>query len=110
MANPDLESILANLLWSRVKAEDAPCSSDQHWCSAIEALSKLIPDYMPTDHEVLYEFKYALLNQEVLFGRISADDAIAELDEYEAAAQAASFVPPQFREGFDRDRLQVFCA
>jgi hypothetical protein len=103
MASPEqLKHILAQLLWSRVKAEDAPCASDQHWCSAIEALSKLIPEYVPTDPEELYELKYALLNQEVLFGRMSADDAIAELDKYEEAAQAASFVPPQFREQFKR--------
>jgi hypothetical protein len=51
----------------------------------------------------LYEFKYALLNQEVLFGRITSGDAIAELDGYEASAQAASFVPPQFREAFAQD-------
>lgn len=105
MANPDLESILANLLWSRVKAEDAPCSSDQHWCTAIEVLSKLIPDYVPADPEALYEFRYALLNQDVMFRRISTDDAIAELDRIEVAAQAVSFVPPQYREPFDRDRF-----
>lgn len=105
MADPNFQYILANLLWSRVKAEDAPCSSDQHWCTAIEELFKLIPDYAPTNPEILYELKYALLNQEVLFGRMTSGDAIAELDKYEAAAQEASFVPPQFREAFDRDRL-----
>lgn len=99
-----LKSILTNLLRSRVKAEDAPCSSDQHWCTAIEELTKLIPEYRPADPRLLYELKYALLNQEVLFGRMTADDAIAELDRYEAAAQTVSFAPPQHREGFDRDR------
>lgn len=96
MADPNIESILANLLWSRVKAEDAPCSSDQHWCSAIEALSQLIPEYAPTDPELAYEFRYALLNQEVLFRRMTSGEAIAELDKYEAAALEASFVPPEF--------------
>jgi len=107
MADPkQLELILVNLLWSRVKADDAPCSSDQHWCSAIEDLSKLVPEYTPTDPELMYELQYALLNQEVLFGRMSADDAIAELDKYEAAAQEVSLVPPQYREAFARDRLK----
>jgi hypothetical protein len=99
-----LELILSNLLTSRVKAEDAPASSDQHWCTAIAALAELIPDCVPEDPERLYEYKYALLNQEVLYGRMTSGDAIAELDKYEAVAQEASFVPPQYRELYKRDR------
>jgi hypothetical protein len=54
MTDPDkLEYILANLLWSRIKAEDNPCASDQHWCSAIEELVKLIPDHQLTHPEFM---------------------------------------------------------
>ncbi len=90
MIDSKLEYILANLLWSRIKAKDNPCASDQHWCSAIEELAKLIPDHQLTHPEVVYETKYALLNQDVLYGRISTDDAIAQLEEYKKEAQEAT--------------------
>ena len=104
--NMQLRSILADLLWSRVKADDAPGASDQHWCTAIDKLSKMIPDYRPADPELLYELKYATLNEDVLYGRMTANDAIAEMDKYEKLAEAASFVPPQYREQINRDRFK----
>lgn len=67
----------------RTKAFDAPCSSYQHWCTAIELFAKLLPDYQPTDPEGLYEFQECLLNQDVLYGRMSAEEALKQLEQYQ---------------------------
>ena len=75
MLNPKpLESILSNLLMSRVKEADAPCAADQHWCSAIADLYHLTIDYHPDDAEAKRELEYALIHQDILHGKISAND------------------------------------
>lgn len=79
----DLILIINHLLSMRAKASDAPCSSEQHWCTAIEMLANHIPDFQPTDPEGLYDFKASLLNQDVLYGRISADAALKKLEQYQ---------------------------
>lgn len=67
----------------RAKAADAPCSSEQHWRTAIEMLANMVPEYQPTDPEHLYDLKASLLNQNVLHGRLSAEDALNQLHQYE---------------------------
>lgn len=59
----------------RTKHVDAPFSSEQHWCDAIDELVKLIPDYKTINPEFQYEIKYVELTQALLRGEISAEDA-----------------------------------
>lgn len=91
-----LTKVLINLLEMRVKADDAPCSSDQHWCSAISELIGLIPDFKTDDAEFIYELKYVELNQKLLHNQISADDAEKQLAPYEKAAEDASLTFASF--------------
>jgi hypothetical protein len=83
IAPETLIRILNNLLSMRVKAFDAPCSSDQHFCTAIGLIAGMIPEYKPDDPEHLYELMQALLNQEALYGRLSADKALKQLKQFE---------------------------
>jgi hypothetical protein len=85
-----LLKVLSNLLLMRIKADDAPCSSDQHWCDAIAELINLLPDYKTNDAEFAYELKYIELNQKLVHGLISADDAEKEIEPYQIAAENAS--------------------
>ena len=88
----DLILILNHLLSMRATAFDAPSSSEQHWCTAIELFAKLLPGYRPTDPEGLYDFQASLLNQDVLYGRMSADDALKQLEQYQSHPQSLSAV------------------
>jgi hypothetical protein len=83
-----LISVLTNLLSSRVKLFDAECSSDSHWCTAISKLAEMIPEYQPTDQEHLHELKYATLHQKILYGQLSADEALSQLEQYEPHPQS----------------------
>jgi len=66
--NESLIKILDNLLDSRVKCVDAPCSSDHHWCEAIAELMKLIPEYKTDDPEFISELEYAEKIHKLLHG------------------------------------------
>lgn len=71
--NKSLTKILNNLLLSRIKAEDAPCASDQHWCDAISELTKLIPEYKTDNLEFISELEYVDINQKLLHGQINVN-------------------------------------
>jgi hypothetical protein len=85
-----LTKVLNNLLLMRLKADDAPCSSDQHWCTAISELVALIPEYKTDDAEFIYEMKYVELNQKLLHGQIKMDEAEKEIEPYQIAPENAS--------------------
>ena len=53
----------------RIKADCAPCSSDQHWCDAISELTKLIPEYETDNPEFISELEYVEINQKLLHGQ-----------------------------------------
>lgn len=84
----DLILILEHLLSMRAKAFDAPCSSEQHWCTTIELFAELLPGYQPTDPEHLYDFMASLLNQAVLHGRMSNEEANRQLEKYQPHPQS----------------------
>jgi hypothetical protein len=52
--------VLNNLLFSSIKAEDAPCSSTQHLATAIQLLHRLVPDYTIDDKECQEELEWLL--------------------------------------------------
>lgn len=79
----DLIPILTELLSMRAKAFESPCSSGQHWCTAMEKFAELLPGYQPTDPEHLYDFKASLLNQAVLHGQMSNEEANKQLEKYQ---------------------------
>lgn len=91
-----LTKVLSHLLLMRIKADDAPCASDQHWCTAIAELKKLIPEYKTDDAEFIYELKYVEINQKLVYGLISADDADKEIEPYQKAAEDASLTFASF--------------
>jgi len=64
-----LLKVLNNLLLMRIKADCAPCSSDQHWCDAIAELIDLLPDYKTDNPEFISELEYVEINQKLLHGQ-----------------------------------------
>lgn len=58
--------ILDNLLFSIVKADDAPCSSYTHLACAVDALYKMASDYKPFDSKVKEELENALEHMRLL--------------------------------------------
>jgi hypothetical protein len=68
-----LLKVLNNLLLMRIKADCAPCSSDQHWCDAITELTKLIPEYKTDNPEFISELEYVEINQKLLHGQSKND-------------------------------------
>lgn len=97
-----LTRILNNLLLMRIKADDAPCASDQNWCTAITELIALIPEYKTDDAEFAYELKYAELNQKLIHGQIKSDEAEKELKPFEIAAENASLTFAAFMKRLER--------
>jgi hypothetical protein len=64
-----LLKVLNNLLLMRIKADCAPCSSDQHYCNAIAELINLLPDYKTDNPEFISELEYVEINQKLLHGQ-----------------------------------------